>query len=118
MGQISSNSNFVHLPPLPRYMDSKKEIEWMRFAWLTRLTYRDRKGSDAANVDASNDRYVPYVKRMGDKTFKVNDYCVRGFFMNSEIKVACTLFADNSIAVWTRWCLKSSFGITTSIHCR
>ncbi|OAO17558.1 hypothetical protein AV274_0697 [Blastocystis sp. ATCC 50177/Nand II] len=51
-------------------------------------------------MDPNNDRYGTYVKRRGDTIIKVYDYCVRSLFMNTEIKVACTLFADNSIAFW------------------
>lgn len=69
-------------------------------------------------MDSNNDRYGTYVKRRGDTIIKVYDYCVRGLFMNTEIKVACTLFADNSIAVWTYRRLKSSFGTAISSHYR
>ena len=69
-------------------------------------------------MDPNNDRNGTYVKRRGDTIIKVYDYCVRSLFMNTEIKVACTLFADNSIAVCMRQRLKSSFGTAISSHCR
>ncbi|KAM7456728.1 hypothetical protein BLSTO_02521 [Blastocystis sp. subtype 1] len=87
---FASSASFVRVPPANRSTEPNQEIEWMR----------GRRRSDSATMDTGNDRYGTYVKRRGDTIIKVYDYCVRSLFMNTEIKVACTLFADNSIAFW------------------